>query len=294
MTRHVKSGKRPQSSNVHSVRAVERALDTMACLAEEELRLVDIASRLGLHKATVARLLATLSRAGGGMVSRDADGRYALGPGAVLLARPFLVRYRMLVDFVREPLRRIWIETRETVTVHTREKLDRLCIEELESPEPIVYRARVGSRQPLHVGAAGKVQLAFLPDAELGAVLKELKLVAVTERTITDRQQLIHELADIRRAGYATSAGEAVRGVAGVAVPIMDREGRPVASVTVVGPESRLPAETIERYAALLKAEIRPLPLAVQHVGLPVLSIGARSDPPDSSSRASGLRRGRS
>jgi DNA-binding IclR family transcriptional regulator len=179
------------------------------------------------------------------------------------------VRYRTLVGFSADALRRVWEKTRETVTVHVRIGPDRLCIEEIESPEAITYRAGVGRRVPLHAGSAGKVQLAFLPDAERAAALKQVKLLPLTARTITNRARLIEELVRIRRLGYAMSFGESFDGVAAVSVPLFDSNGRLVASVSVLGPESRLPSETLERHAALLKSEIQPLPLAYHDFGLP-------------------------
>lgn len=279
--RLTKRGAARGSSGRRTVRSVERALNILVCLADEELRLVDLAKKLQLHKATVSRLLTTLARAGRGMVARNGEDRYGLGPGAILLARPFLARCRMLVDFVRQPLKRIWEKTRETVTVHVRVGLDRVCIEEIESPDAIIYRAGVGSRVPLHAGAAGKVQLAFLPETERAAILKQLKLARLTERTITNRQRLIEELNRIRRVGYATSVGERLAGVAAVSVPVFDRDGRLVAAVSVLGPEARLPAKTLKRYAILLKSEIQPLPLAVQDFGLPEGGDMPRSDTAD-------------
>ncbi|MBI4590492.1 MAG: IclR family transcriptional regulator [Candidatus Rokubacteria bacterium] len=245
------------------VRAVERALNILACLGEEDLRLVDVALRLKLHKATVTRLLATLARAG--MVSRDERDRYSLGPGLILLAGGLLGRYRTLADLLRAPLRRVWETTRETVTIHVRVGSERLCIEELESPETITYRAGIGNRVPLHVGSAGKVLLAFLPEAERATALKELRLVPLTDRTITSRNRLVEELDRVRRAGYAVSSGERIVGATAVSVPVLDPDGRVVAAVSILGPESRLTPEVLKRYAVLLKREIPQLPMVVPH-----------------------------
>jgi len=256
----------PRSSSVLTVRAVQRALNILTSLGEEDLRLVDLAARLKLHKATVTRLLGTLAQAD--MVSRDEQDRYTLGPGIILLAGRLLGRYRTLADLLHEPLRRVWETTRETVTIHVRVGLERLCIEELESPEAITYRAGVGNRVPIHSGSAGKVLLAFLPDGERAALLRQLRLVPVTERTITNSSRLIQELDKVRRAGYAVSAGERIIGATAVSVPVWDRSGRVVAAVSVLGPESRLTPEVLKRYAALLKTEIRPLPMVIPDLAL--------------------------
>jgi DNA-binding IclR family transcriptional regulator len=251
-----------------TVRAVQRALRILACLAEDEMRLVDIAQRLKLHKATVTRLLASL--AGADMVSRDARGRYRLGPGILMLTTRLLARYRTLVDYLRPPLMTVWEATRETVTVHVRVGVERVCVEELESLETIAFRSGVGSRVPLHVSSSGKVLLAFLADEERRCVLDELPLVALTERTITSRSRLETELAAIRRAGYAMSQGERTPGATSVSVPVFDARGDIVAAVSVIGPESRMAPAMRKRYGALLRREFRALPFVVSRSAVSV------------------------
>ena len=60
-----------------------------------------------------------------------------------------------------------------------------------------------GLAAPLHVGAPGKALLAYLPLAELEALLATLPLLALTPHTVTDREQLLEELATVRQRGYA-------------------------------------------------------------------------------------------
>ncbi len=240
------------------VRAVERALAVLTCLGGEDLRLVDIAERVGLHKATAARLLASLAQAG--MVVRDDRERFTIGPAVVQLAARRLGRYRSLVDQLRDTLKRLWDATGETVTVHVRIGTNRVCIEELESRHGIAYRAGVGNQEPLHSGSAAKVLLAFLPAAEREALLNQLSFRPVTARTITRRDQFEVELEKVRHKGYAISRGERILGAAAVSVPVLDRDGRAQAAVSILGPDSRMPPRVIERYTALLKEHVLPLP----------------------------------
>lgn len=252
---------RRAGSSMPAVRAVERALRILASLSEEELRLVDLAERLELHKATVTRLLASLARAE--MVSRDAGGRYRLGPGVHRLTTRLVTRHRTLVDYLRQPLLAVWHSTGETVTVHVRMGLERVCVEELESSATIAFRSGVGSRVPVHVSSSGKVLLAFMRDAERTRLLAELPLVAITERTITSRAKFEQELETIRRLGYAISVGERTPGAASVSVPVLDASGEAVAAVSVIGPDSRMGPRVRRKYASLLQAQVRRLPFVV-------------------------------
>lgn len=243
------------------VRAVDRALRILSCLGEGDLRLGDLAAKVKLHKATVTRLLASLARAD--MVTRDERGYYSLGSGIAVLSTRLLGRYRALVDSLRIPLMEVWQATRETVSVHVRVGFERVCVEELESSHMIAYRTGIGSRVPLHVGSGGKVLLAFLPADERKQLLRDLRLTALTDRTVTSRARLAAELATTRRLGYAVSVGERTLGSAAVSVPVFDSSQRVVAVVSVLGPDSRLSQAELRRCAEILRHKIRPLPTVI-------------------------------
>jgi len=256
----VKTAANSNGGSGHNVRAVARAIDILVAVGGRPLRLSDLSARVGLHKASVARLAETLVAAG--MLARDERLNYSLGPQVVLLAGQLLSQYRRAADLLREPLQRVWNATRETVTVHVRVDLECLCVAEIPTPQPIGYRAGPGTRAPLHAGATSKVLLAFLPDGERTEILGRLALVPITGRTVTSVERLTQQLEDIRRQGFAISASEYIVGGAAVSVPVFDLTGV-TAAVSVHGPESRLTEAKLEEYGALLMREIRPLGVAV-------------------------------
>jgi DNA-binding IclR family transcriptional regulator len=233
---------------------VDRALRILTCLGEGEFRLVQLAARLQLHKATVARLLTSLVHSE--MAKRNERGYYVLGPAVASLSARALGGYHALLDALRAPLLNVWKATGETIAVNVRVGEERLCIDELESPQMIAYRTGIGSRAPLHVGSGGKVLLAFLPPEEIVHLLRHLRLRPVTERTITSREKLADELESVRRLGYAVSVGERTIGSAAVSVPVFDTTNRLVACVSILGPESRMTPDGLRRSAALLKQSI--------------------------------------
>jgi len=254
------SGSRP-SQAPGAVRSVDRALAILTSLGRRELTLTEISKSLRLHKTTVTRLLGSLLAAD--MVSRDERGRYGVGPAVALLAARVGSSHRSLVDFLREPLRRIRDLTKETVVVGVRVGSGWVAIEEMESPQAIKYRAGLARRVPLHVGSAGRTLLAFLPDDEQRYLLKTLRLVRVTDRTVSNRRALARSLAKVRRDGYALSFGEGIVGAASVSLPVFDVTGRMVAVISVLGPESRLSTDRLHRYAAIVRREIPTAPVLV-------------------------------
>jgi DNA-binding IclR family transcriptional regulator len=245
---------------IRPVRSVDRALAILACLGQGNRRSIDLARALKLHKATVGRLLISLQRAG--MVRRNDDGFYTVGPAVVALASRAIETHRTLLDVLRDPLRRVWQLTGETIGVHVRAGRNRVGVEELESPQPIKYRAGLGQRS-LHAGAAGRILLAFLPPDERRQVLNGMRLVRFTDATITNLSDLEKQLERDRRRGYATSFGEAIPGVASLSVPVFDSTGKVVASVSVLGPQARLSPPVLRRYAQILLKEIPVIPHSV-------------------------------
>lgn len=115
--------------------------------------------------------------------------------------------------------------------------------------------ASAGSRLPAHCTASGKVLLSDLPWAEVVeriGVNDSDQLDFRTSRSLRDVTRLRAELEQVRSAGIGYNRGETDKGVAGLAAPVRDAEGRAVAalgiSVTMDGFESFR-----ERYEPLLK-----------------------------------------
>ena len=116
-------------------------------------------------------------------------------------------------------------------------------VDKVESRQRIRYTASLGERRPLYCTAPGLAVFAFLPTAEKRRLLESLDLVPFTEATITDREVLRARLDEIRSAGVAVNIDEFIAGAGGVAAPIFDAHGAPVAACTVIGPTPRLVAQ---------------------------------------------------
>jgi DNA-binding IclR family transcriptional regulator len=205
---------------------------------EPEWTTTEVARRCGLPLATAHRLLAALQRRE--YVRRDDDTkRFRLGMAALRLGE----RARSAIDLraVALPvLRRLAEETGETalLTVLDETRSRSLCLERIESVQPLRLSVQPGRLLPLHAGASQKVLLAFMPEAERERVLAG-PLPRLGRATIVDPQELRTELEEIRERGYAVSAEETNAGVWGMAVPILDGSGAIVAGLGFAGPLAR-------------------------------------------------------
>ena len=92
-----------------------------------------------------------------------------------------------------------------------------------------------GRTTPLHCVASGKVLLATMPERDVMRLAKK-GLQACTERTITTLEQLLEELARVRRRGIATAFSEWEPGQNGIAAPVQDATAGAITIEKVSGP----------------------------------------------------------
>jgi len=222
------------------VATIERALsvlDLMAATDSDDLGVTEIARELGLSKAVVHRVLVTL-------VARDYlqvdanSRRYSLGPMALVLGSAYLAQLD-LRNLALPRLQDLSERTGETATFSLRNGWTRMYVDQVTPDREIKMSVAIGKAYPLHAGSSSKSFLAFLPVEEQERYLKERDLTALTDATIIDPERLRMELALVRERGYAVSLQERQAGAASVAAPILDREGRPIAAISVCGPVER-------------------------------------------------------
>jgi len=242
-------------------RAVARALDILLCFSQEqpELTLTEISARLGLHKSTVHRLLATLQAEH--FVQRDpATGTYRLGARLLELAT-LVTGHSDLPRRARPYLNRLVQEYRETADLAVLEGDSMVYLEVIQSPQPVRLAVAPGRRLSLHSTASGKAFLAHLPQAEARRLVAS-DLARYTERTLTDEAALWRDLQLARQRGFAVAIEEQEAGINAVAAPVLDPAGRPMAVIAVAGPAFRLPMERLRwSVCSRLHRWFGPLPM---------------------------------
>jgi DNA-binding IclR family transcriptional regulator len=220
--------------------AVSKALSLLGLFSETRSRLglSEMATLSRLPKSTVLRLLTELE--GEGFLAQDADTKlWGIGTRPLQLAELF--RADLALDrHAKQHMRELAALSGEDVLLTISDRGQGMCISRERSAQPLRFESPLGSHQPLYTGSSRKVILAHRPDDEIERVIEQSGLKAYTTATITDPAALRGELDRIRRRGYAFSTGERYQGVAGIALPIFDGTSYAIASIAVVGPESRL------------------------------------------------------
>ncbi|MGO4714028.1 IclR family transcriptional regulator [Bradyrhizobium sp. 2TAF24] len=242
-----------------AVKTIDRAAKLLAALVGEGERgamLSDVARRTGLGKATVHRLLGALSDVG--FVAQDATSRrYRLGVGLCLLATT--ARHRNVAALAHPFLERIARSTADTAYVSVREGFAAVCVGREVGAFPIrTLSLEVGHRRPLGIGSGSLAILAFLSDAEIDAA------IAGNHRWLADyprfnAEQLRALVAETRRYGFSFIDGQVIPGMNAIGVPVLDAEGRPLASLSVAAIAERLRGERIPEVVQLLQREAAEL-----------------------------------
>jgi DNA-binding IclR family transcriptional regulator len=221
------------------IQSVERAAAILAVLGSGTPRLgvTEIAERVGLAKPTVFGLLRTLVKHD--LVAQDPfSGKYSLGPGVLQLGNAYLdgseLRARSLLwaeSLAQRANEAVWVATLSGTRV--------IVLHHVFRPDNTVQILEVGAAIPWHACALGHAIVAHLQAQEFAHVIAAER-APLTGRTRTTRAALGQALAQVRRRGYALENQEATVGDAGIAAPIVSREGTVAGAIGLVGPVERL------------------------------------------------------
>lgn len=259
-----------RTSRKNTLQSLEHATQLLETLRghPEGLGLTELSRLLGLSKPSTYRILKTLLECQY-LVKGETTDKYQLGVKLWQLGCAAVEGAFALRQVPRTVLRRLAEKSGETVNLAVYERGKVIYIDSVESPQALKLTLRVGEFGPAYCLSSGKVLLAYQPPEEIEAVIRS-GLKPYTPRTIVSADRLIRELAKVRVRGVALNNGEYRPGVGGVAVPILDSEGRPLAALSIAGPLIRFSAARIQIYERLLRetvAELAPQVNGVRAAG---------------------------
>jgi DNA-binding IclR family transcriptional regulator len=242
-----------------TIQSVDRAAALLKAVADSArpLTVIELADRTGLNRSTAWRLLATLDSHG--LVERDpVSQRYSVGYAILMIAAS--AEHDSIVRRARPVLEQLALETGEAVNLALAKGVHLVYVDQVDPPQ-ILAPNWLGRHVPLHATSSGKAFLAYLEPAERDGLLGE-RLEGFTATTVTDRAVLEKELAAAREDGYAVCVGELEDSLYGASAAVLSEQGRPLAIVSVWGPERRVPTARLAAIGALTvaaAAQIREL-----------------------------------
>ena len=229
----------------------------------------------GLTKSRVSKVLAAYRDAG--LLRQDpVTRRYRVDRRAFVIGSRFLIHdplSREALPIMRE----LGNATGHSARLCIRDGNDLIYLLTLEGPHFIDTGWRAGAILPWHATSAGRVLLAYMSEAERDAVLGADTLAQLTEKTVTDRRELIRLLAAVRRDGFSIAQGESTAGLGAISTPVLGPDQKVCGALGLAFPEHLVSASAQAKLAGALRTAAAKLSL---RNGSPVYSLpGAAAEP---------------
>lgn len=223
--------KAPDAAGEGFLRSFSRGLAVIAALGKLRGRrtIASVAEATGLPRAVVRRILATLCE----LQYAHSDGReYQLTPKVLTLGLSYLASLPYLA-YAQQALSELSIEIGESCAMAVMDGNEAVFILRIPSRKVLSPNLVVGSRLPAYATSPGRMLLAHLEPPALARYLAAITPKPYTERTLTDPDRLREALAQVRERGYAWVDRELDPAVAGLSVPLRDRQRKVVAALSV-------------------------------------------------------------
>lgn len=233
---------------------VHRSLGVMRLLAgspPEGLRLVDIAAKLDLSHPTAHRILKALEEEG--VVERvRGSRRYTIGAEALWLGISAANRFPIASAAAPE-LDRLAQLAGDSVFLTVPSQNDAVYAGRRFGSFPVQTTAlSIGTRRPLGVTVAGRTIMAYLPQRRLQEVIDTNSPRYADFRC--SPEMVADSAGQARAQGFLCANSLTAPKKRVLAVPVLDIVGKPVAALSVIAHESRLPGSRLSGLVAELKA----------------------------------------
>jgi DNA-binding IclR family transcriptional regulator len=137
--------------------------------------------------------------------------------------------------------------TGEIASISTEHMNQQMTIFVVRGDQGLKTETRLGNLSPMHQTASGKTMLASMSEDRRERILDARPLEPGTENTITDVNELLSKLKEIRQQGYGFNDEERRSGVRAVAAPITNRRSKElVGALAISGPSTRMKGEFFE------------------------------------------------
>ena len=235
----------PSSSNFSALKLL-KIIELMA-QAKRPLRLQEIARAADMPQSTVSRFLSALVTAGYAMQNTETL-KYQLTLRFCRIGDALRSQFNIR-DICKPYLYTLAQKVNEPTFLYVEENMTVVCLDFADAPTHLTRSAveKVGHTDSMHSTAAGKVLLLSYSKDTLDKFLSSRGLPKHTDKTIIDRPQFLAMLDQVRTEGFAVDDEENETGVRSIAAPILDDEGKVIASIGISGLASRLNYYEINR-----------------------------------------------
>jgi len=235
-----------------TIQSVKRASQVLGLFtkARPSLGITEISNELGIHKATAQGLVRTLKDEG--FLQQNPETRkYLLGLKIYELGM-VLAGSLEINQKASAPAHQLALTSQYLVRVAIPDNYAAIVtLDAFPRTQPFLAQY-LGVRFPLYCTAMGKAILAHFPDKELEKYLEVTELYGYTPNTITNKDDLLREIEEIRKVGYTLNREEHFLARASVGAAIFGSNRQVVASTCIVGEPKRILKEDRDRVVQLI------------------------------------------
>lgn len=237
-----------------NVQSLERAFNLLDILSEypEGIQITRLAEKVNLSKSTVHRLLATLINMNYVLKDPETE-KYKLSYRIIYLSRN-LINNIDIIPVAKPFLEALSENINETIHLCIEDMGEVMYVDKIESNQTIRMFSRIGSRAPMYCTGVGKVLLSGMDPTTYQNTVDKIEFVSKTPRTISSKELLNEEIELIKKQGYGLDDVENEEGIRCIAAPIIDSQGKIIASFSISGPTTRM---TMERVNNELVAKVK-------------------------------------
>lgn len=213
------------------IAGLEKGLAVIEAFAGKQgpVSVSEAAELANLSRASARRCLRTLEQLG----YAEHDGKYfRLAPRALRLGHAYLVS-TPLVRIAQPLIEAASERTRRSVSVAVLDSNRVVIVARAYVQRSLSSGLGVGSWLPAYCSANGRILLSGLPDTRAEAVLRSTARSKLTPKTIVGIPEIMKEVRASRTRGYAANDEEVELGLWTVAVPLRNRSGAVVASLSM-------------------------------------------------------------
>jgi DNA-binding IclR family transcriptional regulator len=236
-------------------RLLEQSFEIISFIASkaESVSFKEICDNIELPKSTVHNLVQTLVNLNI-LEKKDDSGKFIIGLKCFELGNAYLSS-NPFYNQAKEIIEAISIKCNETTHFAILNGTDVVYLYKFDSTQPLRIFSHVGKRVPAHATAIGKALLSGYTDQEIRKMYPDPVLPSMTPNTITSVYVLLEQLREIRRTNVAYEKEESSPYVQCYAVPILNRQGFPVAGISISTPIYREENDTKKLVSILLEAK---------------------------------------
>ena len=217
-------------------RLLMRALTILEYIAKkpEGVSFKEICDISGLPKSSTHNLVQTLCNMNylqkKGNYNEYQIGLKAFEVGSSYLStNPFFSAAKGIVENISK-------ECRQTAHLGILVGTDVLYLYKFDSNQSLRIASEIGKRMPAHATAIGKALLAGLSDEELQNLYSGYAFNHITKNTIVSFSVLLEQIENIRKTQFATEKEESSPFIQCIAVPILNRQKKTIAAISVSYP----------------------------------------------------------